>query len=152
MKSLVTLAAIDYAPLVQSVLTAVQAMVALLVPILGALLAQWLRSKLKTDRARELFDRVQQFVETEVRALAQSTLPEVRAALADGKITPEEASRLRGLVIDRVRTTLGVDSLRALKALLGDRDVDSYLASLIESEVLRVKTDSPRLLDMGVLT
>jgi hypothetical protein len=149
---LILAAAIDWSPVVKASLAAAQAVITLLVPILGALLAQWLRSKLKTDKQRALFDRVQQLVQTEVRALAQSTLTEVRAAMADGKITPEEAARLRTIVIDKVRITLGSDVLTALRAFLGDRDVDSYLASVIESEVLRVKTDSPRLLDMGVLT
>jgi uncharacterized membrane protein (DUF485 family) len=141
-------AGFDWAPIQNAVATTL----GLVITALGGLLLAWFRSKLHTDRARSLFDHVAKLVETEVRAIAQSTLPEVRAAMADGKITPEEASRLRHLVIDRVRMTLGRHGLLELRALLGDRDVDSWLASLIESEVLRVKTDSPRLSDVsGVL-
>jgi hypothetical protein len=139
--------AVDWSPLVKAVMEGAQALLALVFPLLAALIAQSIRAKLKSARARELFDRVYEFVETEVRALMQSTLPEVRAAMADGKITPEEAQRLRQIVIERVRVTLGAGSLAQLQVLLADRDVNSYLASVIESKVLQVKTDAPRLLE-----
>jgi hypothetical protein len=52
-----------------------------------------------------------------------------------------------------VRATLGPDAVRALTQLVGDRGVESYLASVIESEVLRVKSGSARNAGIpGVLT
>jgi hypothetical protein len=141
-------AAIDWSPIVTATLAAAQALITLLVPILGALLAQWLRSKIKSEKAQAMFDHVADIVHTEVRALMQSTLPEVREAMKDGKITPEEARRLRTIVIDTVKQTLGTDGEKNLRALLGDRSVDSFLTSVIESAVLQTKTDSPRISDI----
>jgi hypothetical protein len=62
-------------------------------------------------------------------------VPVIRAATTDGKITPDEAAKLRALVIVKVKESLGKAGLELLNQATGERDVTAYLESLAESAV-----------------
>lgn len=125
---------VDWSPVVTPLLGLIGA----LVSILGAQLVGWLNSKAKTDKQRAILDTVERYMSTEVKAIAQAELPAVKAALADGKITTEEARNLRDIAIARVKNNLGRTGVESLRDAIGS-PVDTYLISVLEAKVLELK-------------
>jgi hypothetical protein len=106
-----------------------------LLAILATAAKNYLRTKLRTDQQRAILDRAWEFVSREVAAANQTAVPVIRAATTDGKITPDEAAKLRALVIVKVKESLGKAGLELLNQATGERDVTAYLESLAESAV-----------------
>ena len=85
--------------------------------------------------------RAVQFVQTEVAALNQTTVPAYRSE--DGTIAPEKAADLKLIVLGRVKQALGQVALGVLDKATGQRSVDSVLESLIEQSVGTLKANAP---------
>ena len=125
------------------------ALTALALAVAGAVVAlaraayAWLRTRVQNDTARALMDRVAAVVATEVAAAQQGVVPKILAVASDGRISAAEAASLRDLVVHKVELTLGKAGLAALDAATGQRPVGSYLASLVEAQVLALKRAAP---------
>lgn len=126
---------IDLSPLINAAIIALAGVLA----SLGMLARKWIASKIKNDGDRVIFEKAADFIGTEVQAIEQAVVPEIKAAMSDGKVTPEEATRIRNMAIDRVKQNLGADGVQRLTDALGERPVGDYLVSLLESKVLKNK-------------
>jgi hypothetical protein len=89
------------------------------VSILGAVIA-WigaaLRRKLKTESEHALVLTVERVADLIVRDLEQTLVPAVKSGLADGKLTPAEADKIRQLAIDTVTSRIDTKVTRELAA------------------------------------
>lgn len=76
-----------------------------------------------------------------VRDIEATVKPEASRMTADGKLTPEEAKRLRDLALARLKTSLGERGLEQLRGTLGLAGVaaEGYLAGKVEEAVATVK-------------
>lgn len=120
--------------------------VEVIVTVVGAVLSwalvQWrnyLKNRGDNDYLSGLFLRLTDAVETAVRESAQTTVPDIKEAATDGKISPDEAlslkQRAREVTIDQL-TKLD----RARLEELFDRDgLERKLDQLIEAHVQRLK-------------
>jgi hypothetical protein len=76
-----------------------------------------------------------------VREVHQVTVEELKAAIADGKLPPEERARVKQVAIDAVKSHLGKRGIGELATVLGlvDGAVDKLLATRVEAAVRDVK-------------
>lgn len=102
-------------------------------------LTAWLSSQTDRNRLLGALSRATHLAELVVVDLERTVRPKLAAALADGKLTPEEAEKLRAEAIERVKDTLGTHGMEELRAALGIVDLDAYLGSLVETVVGRLK-------------
>lgn len=88
-----------------------------------------LRRKFDNDTAGAILDQVEKAASLVVRELEQTMVPEVKAALEDGKLTKEEADKLKAIAIERVQAHVGKKVPVAL------------IVSAIEAAVHKLKSD-----------
>jgi hypothetical protein len=105
---------------------------------IGIKIREVMNTRASSEKDRLLFDRVHQFMMTEVEAIEQAERPHIKAAMADGKIDAEELRGLRDRAIQRVRENLGQRGIDALQQAIGHRRVDEYLISTLESVLLHM--------------
>lgn len=111
-------------------------LVSLVVTILG-IVSTWainsLRRKLDVEHAGAILDQVERVTNLVVLELEQTMVPEIKAALADGKLSEAEAVKLRELAIERVQSHVGKDVPVAL------------IVSAIEATILRFRANTLKL-------
>lgn len=80
------------------------------VTLLG-LISTWainsLRRKLDVEHAGSILDQVERVTNLVVLELEQTMVPEIKAALEDGKLSKDEAEKLKKLAIERVQAHVG---------------------------------------------
>ena len=118
----------------------IEAVLPMIVAVLGTVGA-WainaLRRKLDSDLCQAVLNRVQDVGAVVVREIEQTIVPEVKKAMADGKLSPEEAERIREIAITRVMLYLGGEDVYRLQKKTGKaRDV---IAGVVESELYKMK-------------
>lgn len=87
--------------------------------LIGALLtwvAAAIRRRFKSEEQRALVTTVERVADLVVRDLEQTLVPAVKAGLADGKLTPDEATRIREQAIDMVVSRIDAKLARELAA------------------------------------
>lgn len=105
-------------------------------------LADLINAKVQSEALRNILIRTDTVVFAAVKELAQVTVDSLKEAAADGKITPEEAAKVKADALAKVKSYLGQPGLDALMQILGLKDaptVDAYLSSKIEAAVRDVK-------------
>ena len=100
-------------------------------------LQRYLSSKIKNDKLRSYIDEASLVVKANVMAAVQTSVEPTKAAAADGKLTKEEANRIKQSVIDGVKKQLPNDAVRIFAK--ANVDYESLLNSLVEKEVLEAK-------------
>lgn len=85
--------------------------------------------------------KVEHFAEAVVADLNATLKPALAEATADGKVTPEEAAKLRALALERMKALLGTAGLAGVTGVLGigAAAVDGYLSSVVEKKVADAK-------------
>ena len=80
-----------------------------------------------------------------VRHVEQTLRPAIQEATADGKVTPEEAAKLKQAAVDAVKAELG-DRLGGMAKLLGltPEGVENFLARRIEAAVHELPSSRPQ--------
>jgi hypothetical protein len=124
----------------------------ILSPILLAALA-WLASKaaalitakVQNEYLRGVLVRVDDAVYAAVRELQQVTVEAIKAASADGTLTPEEREKVKQAALDSVKSHLGMKGLVELARVLGlsDGAVEKLLSTRIEAAVFDMKASRP---------
>jgi hypothetical protein len=108
---------------------------------LAAKAAQLINAKVKNEYLRGVLVRLDDAVLGAVREVHQVTVEELKAASADGKLTPDERARVKQVAIDAVKSHLGTKGLGELAKILGlgDGAVDKLLATRVEAAVHDLK-------------
>jgi len=130
----------------------VQTVLAVVVPLaIGALcagavyalakLGQLLGNKAKANRMWLLLVKVEELAVAIVRDVEATVKPEAQRLTADGRLSPDEARRLRDLAMARLKTSLGERGREQLGSVLGLAGVavEGFLAGKVESAVAAVK-------------
>jgi hypothetical protein len=110
----------------------------------AAKLAELIRAKVKNEYLRGVLVRLDDVVFTAVKDLQQRTVDEIKAAVADGKITEAEKERIKRQAIASVKSHLGVKGLSELAKVLGLEDdaLDGLLSSKVEAAVHDIRRAS----------
>jgi hypothetical protein len=112
---------------------------------LAALLALGLRKlqalKIGSERTDAAVDRALEFARLVVADLEATMRPAVAAAGADGKLTPEEAAKLRAVAMDRLKALMGQHGVTELAGTLNilAPQVSEVLGGYLERAVLELK-------------
>lgn len=104
-------------------------------------LKRWLVVKAETSTLAKVGLKVEGLTESIVADLNATMVKEVQAAMADGVITKEEATRLRTVALERLKAQLGTKGLAELGGVLGigGQLLEQYLGGLIEKKVEEAK-------------
>jgi vacuolar-type H+-ATPase subunit H len=98
-------------------------------------------AKIKDEKQRKLVEdainRVNSLVNSTVAKIEQTVAKDLRQAVADGKVDKAELLALGQQAVDEVYMQLSEDT----KKLLADQltDVDAFIRSLVEAQVLFIK-------------
>jgi len=80
----------------------------------------------------------------EVRAVvlevSQTYTDEVKAAAADGLLTPEERARAKAMALAKLKSNLGKKGLDRIERILGIDSIDDWLSTHIEAAVSDART------------
>lgn len=103
--------------------------------------AQLITAKVRGEYLRGVLLRLDDAVLAAVREVHQVTVEELKAASADGRLTPEERVRAKARAIETVRTHLGAKGVAELAKILGldDGGLEKVLSTRIEAAVHDLK-------------
>jgi len=112
----------------------------LLSRLLDSVGSAWI-DKLDDDRTRTRVNLAKDGIKTASQLVAQTIVPEVRAAAADGKIDPEERAHILRTAIGEAKRRFGIAFWTDLMERLGlpTTDVDAWIAGQLESYVFESK-------------
>jgi hypothetical protein len=94
----------------------------LIVGILGAVMTRFVWSRINTDWARRLLERVYAEVVDAVLIVWQTYVHELKESSADGKLTPEERAEAKRRAVATVLKNLGETGIDRLAKALGFKD------------------------------
>ena len=102
-----------------------------------AKLARYVDARWHNERLNAAVQLLNEVVATVVAELYQTTVSDLKAAAADGRLTPAERMRLQMTALNTVRRVVGHKALDGLVELLGlgDSDLVALLKSKIEAAV-----------------
>jgi hypothetical protein len=103
---------------------------------------QWLQQRVQNEYVQQLMLRLADGVEVGVRQVAQTVLPAVKAAAADGKLTKDEALNLRELAKEAAIDQLTTVDRKKLEQFFDKDQLQRKLDQLIEAQIQRMKESS----------
>lgn len=133
------------AVLAPHLISLVSGLVGLGVTALTIKLRQLLQAKLGRELGAAAAGRVNDIVQTVVLELDQTVVGAARKAAEDGKITAEEAGRIKGLAVERSKSLLGkIGEKEIMRALsMGEQAFGEYLRAKVEAHVSAKKQALP---------
>jgi len=107
----------------------------------AAKVAQYIQAKVKNEYLRGVLVRLDDAVLAVVREVQQVTVEAIKSASADGKLTPDERTRVKQAAIDSVKSHLGMKGLGELAKILGldSGAVERLLSTRVEAAVHDLK-------------
>jgi len=108
---------------------------------LGGRVGELIQAKVNNETLRGVLLRLDDAVVTAVKDLEQTIVADAKVAAADGKISREEARRIKDKAVRRVKSSLGPDGLKQLGSVLGlwELSVEDFIGSKVEASVLDLK-------------
>jgi hypothetical protein len=105
---------------------------------------RWLSAHTQSEYLRQALVRLNDTVATAVKDVQQRTVDAIRKDAPDGKISPEQAAKIKADAIAIVKDQLGAKGLTQLATVLGISGgaIDALLGSRIEAAVHDLKEDS----------
>ena len=103
--------------------------------------AQLIHAKVRGEYLRGVLLRLDDAVLAATREVHQVTVEELKAASADGRLTPEERTRVKARAIETVRSHLGARGVGELGKVLGldDSGIEKLLSTRVEAAVHDLK-------------
>lgn len=95
------------------------------------LLVGWAKTKRDTSKLAYIGLFLGEAAQTVVAELEATLVPLAKAAMEDGKLTPEEGARIKAVALDLLKTKLPPAVLSQAKGLMGPF-LDTFLSGLIE--------------------
>jgi hypothetical protein len=129
-------------PLLQQALNHLVPLVVTLIAALIASATQALRSKLKSDQARDMLLRLSEQASDVVHELEQTLAGQLRAAAQDGKIDAAEVAGLKAAALANFKAYLGERGQADALKVLGFKDeleLEAVLRSKLEAEVAKLR-------------
>jgi len=107
----------------------------------AAKVAQLINAKVKNEYLRGTLVRLDDAVLAAVREVQQVTVEAIKAASADGKLTPDEKAQVKAKAVEAVKAHLGMKGLGELAKVLGlsGDAVEKMLSTRIEAAVHDLK-------------
>ncbi len=81
-------------------------------------------------------EKVATVAEIVVKELSATLVAEYKKAAADGKLTAEEKAQIKQIAVDKLKSYLSLDELTRVVAA---KSIDTFLGSVVESEVSNQK-------------
>lgn len=100
-----------------------------------------MRKHFDSAAAQSLLDRLERSAQLAVMDVEQTLMPKIKAAAADGRITPEEKDELKAAALARARAILGDRGVRDVQA--NGQNIDSVINHLIEAKVNEMRYGRP---------
>lgn len=99
--------------------------------------AQLITAKVKNEYLRGVLVRLDDAVFAGVREVQQVTVDSLKAASADGQLTPDERAKVKQAAIDSVKAHLGMKGIGEAAKVLGLEDgaIDKLLSTRVEAAV-----------------
>jgi len=123
-----------------AVLALVPVFVAGLITLIGAAFS-YLRVRYEWLRELRTIEQVESTLYALVQEANQTLVEEARRAREDGKLTPEDAERIKTAVIERFWQIVTVEQSRILQAIADD--IEAWLSAKIEEMVVKAKASAP---------
>ena len=121
-----------------------EVMAAQIVPIIATVLATFvsvglvhLNRWLKMKTGSEAIAAAGKIVETTVNELAATTVKDLKTAAIDGKLTLEEAHKVKDIALGRIKTQLPPAVAKAAGLAIGD--LNTFISGTIEQKVIEAK-------------
>ncbi len=130
----------DRAQMISDVTNILIGVLGLLLTWFGTQVKKWIDEYLANERLHRVMSRLESAVETCVRDVAQSLVPAVKEAAADGKISKEEAERLRVLVKEAALDQLTKAEKQLVQEVFDADQLERILQRLTEAAVQRLKS------------
>lgn len=122
-------------------------------PLLGILaswasieLAKFIKAKTKNEALAGALVRLNDVVFTVVKSLNQTVVDGLKAANADGRVTPEEVAKIKADALALVKSHIGPKGLDELLYVFGLKDeaaLDKFVSDKVEAAVGDVKAAAP---------
>lgn len=119
-------------------------LLSVLVSLLGAGLtwlskksADYIQKKIENENLSQLLTQVNEVVFTSVNAALQEQVEEIKERSKDGKLSKEEAKRIKENVVNKILSKLSDGTVEQLDEVFGD--VKSYIKDKVEAEVKKAK-------------
>ena len=101
-------------------------------------LSKYVRTKTKNEAINDAMSHICHTVDTTVKDLAQTTVKELKAASADGRLSKEDAMRIKTTAATRVRSQVN-DKIQKTAAK-GVTSLSDMIEAKIEKAVLELKS------------
>lgn len=101
---------------------------------------QEVTAKIRDTNIRHAVETVDNAATTIVYKLAQTTVDDLKAKAADGKLTEDEIAQLKADSLSEVKQLVGADVLDTLHTVFGD--AEAWITAKIEAAVKSLKLDS----------
>lgn len=104
--------------------------------------AQLISANVKNEYLRGVLVRLDDAVVAAVREVQQVTVDALKAASADGQLTPDERAKVKQAAIDSVKSHLGTKGIGEIASILGLEDgaIDKLLSTRVEAAVHDLKS------------
>lgn len=96
-------------------------------------------AKIKDSNIRNAITTAEDCVTTVVLELAQTVTDDLKAKSADGKLTPEDAAKIKEDAVTKVQALLSDDVTNTLSTIFGD--AEAWVRSKIEAAVKQLKAE-----------
>lgn len=98
---------------------------------------RWLRERTKDTLLGRAVDAVETLVDTVVKELQQTVVEDLKAAAADGKLTPDEIRMVKDKAVGYVMSKIPQALRTILEAYLGP--LEEYVSARIEARIYELK-------------
>ena len=122
------------------ILALVPVLTTALIALIGAGFS-YLRARYEWMQEARTVAQVESTLYALVQEANQTLVEEARRAREDGKLTPEDAERIKTAVIERFWQIVTVEQSRMLQAIADD--VEAWLSAKIEEMVVKAKASAP---------
>jgi hypothetical protein len=104
--------------------------------------AQLITAKVKNEYLKGVLVRLDDAVFAAVREVQQMTVDSLKAASADGQLTPDERAKVKQAAIDSIKSHLGAKGIGEIASILGLEDgaIDKLLSTRVEAAVHDLKS------------
>lgn len=100
----------------------------------------WLKARIQNEELQSVMLRLHSVVDTAVRGVAQTAVPVIKDAAADGKISQQEANRLRDTVKNAAMDQLTRVEREYLDKMFDPGQLERIVTRLTEATVQKIKS------------
>lgn len=128
---------IDLSPLYQTLLESAVSIATVLIAVGVYYIRSYVVSKIKNEELRNSLNLTLTTIQNAVNASVLNLKDEVKAALADGKITEEELNKIKQKAKEDVKTLIEPKLQERLQAHVSD--LDKFINQAVEAEVAKLQ-------------